>query len=362
MMRKTFLPWLGLTVAIAAIVAGGCSGAKSDQALTTDIQARMFADPQVKSANVTVAVKNGEATLTGDVPDDGARLEAYKVAANTPGVKHVQDRMTVQAASADSQEASAAPPPPPEEAPTPAVEPEHKAKKRHETADRRTMDQNMEAQAGQPSADSNSDAAPQDANSAQPQPAAAPAPPPPPQPVQVEIPAGTSVRVQMIDSIDTAVNHAGDVFHASLASPIVVGSQVVVPKGTDVYVTLTNAKSAGHMTGQSELALELSRMDFQGKTYSLSSNDYTQTASSRSKRTAETVGGGAALGALLGAVLGRGKGAAIGAAVGAGGGAAAEAATKAQQVKIPSETKLDFQLQQPVDVSYFPGQNRWSRQ
>ncbi len=124
---------------------------------------------------------------------------------------------------------------------------------------------------------------------------------------------------------------------------------------------LVNAKSAGHMTGQSTLALELVRMEFQGKSYALASNEYTQTGSSRGKRTAETVGGGAVLGTLLGAVIGGGKGAAIGAATGAGAGGVAEGVTKGQQVRIPSETKLDFSLDQPVEVSYFPEKNHSPR-
>ena len=67
------------------------------------------------------------------------------------------------------------------------------------------------------------------------------------------------------------------------------------------------------------------------------------------------------MGALLGAVIGHGKGAAIGAATGAGVGTAAEAATKGQQIQIASEVKLDFALQAPVDVSYFPEKNRSRR-
>ena len=165
----------------------------------------------------------------------------------------------------------------------------------------------------------------------------------------------------MIDGVDSAVNHTGDTFHASLISPIVVDDQIVVPAGTDVYAKLVNAKSAGHMTGQSQLALELVRMEFQGKSYALATGDYTQTGSSRGKRTAETVGGGAVVGALIGGLIGGGKGAAIGAATGAGAGGVAQGVTKGQQVKIPSETKLDFNLEQPVEVSYFPGKNRAPR-
>jgi hypothetical protein len=115
------------------------------------------------------------------------------------------------------------------------------------------------------------------------------------------------------------------------------------------------------MTGQSTLALELVRMEFQGKSYVLASNEYTQTGSSRGKRTAETVGGGAVIGTLLGAVIGGGKGAAIGAATGAGAGGAVQGVTKGQQVKIPSETKVDFSLEQPVEVSYFPEKNHTPR-
>lgn len=332
--------WLAAALAAVALAAG-CSSARKDQDVATDIKARMFSDPQVKSASVEVTVKDGEATLSGDVPDDGARLEAFKVATDTPGVKHVVDKMIVQTASAAP--ASVEPPPPAEPVrSTPKHRADAKPKSRAAYSD------------------------------PEPGPAPAPAPvnvasepvtptPPPPQPTRLEIPAGTSVRVQMIDGVDSSVNHAGEVFHASLAAPIVVNDQIVVPAGTDTYVKLVNAKSAGRMTGQSQLALELVRMDFQGKSYGLVSNEYTQTGSSRGKRTAETVGGGAAIGAVLGAIIGHGKGAAIGAATGAGAGTVAEAATKGQQVKIPSETKLDFVLDQPVEVSYFPDRNRSPR-
>ena len=44
-------------------------------------------------------------------------------------------------------------------------------------------------------------------------------------------------------------------------------------------------------------------------------------------------------------------GAAIGAGVGAGGGAGVQAAGHGAQVKIPSETKIDFTLKAPVTVT-----------
>jgi outer membrane biosynthesis protein TonB len=351
-MRMKTASILALAAIAAAAMAAGCSSAKKDEALATDIQAKMFADPQVKAANLAVTVKDGEATLTGTVRDDGAHYQAYKIASDTPGVKHVNDQMSVEAA-----QAPLAPPPAPVE-PAPAVKSERTSKSAKQHAGSKMKPKKVEQeQASAPAPEP----APAPAATPVQQEAAATPPPTPPQPKQMEIPAGTSVRVQMIDAVDSSVNHAGQVFHGSLSSPIVIDDQVVVPAGTDMYVKLTNAKSAGHMTGQSELVLELVRMDFQGKTYSLVSNDYQQTGASRGKRTAETVGGGAAVGALLGALIGHGKGAAIGAAAGAGTGTAVEAATKGQQIQIASETKLDFTLQQPVDVSYFPEKNRSPR-
>jgi len=353
-MRK-FSTFFLAALSVAALTAG-CSSTQKDQTLATDIKAKMFSDPQVKAASVDVAVKDGEAILSGEVPDDAARYEAFKVATDTPGVKHVVDKMTVKTA----QTVSVAEPAPVE--PPPAHKHERKEPKRHPDSKADSKYKSAMKSTADPAP--NPVPAPPPAASMPPEQsvtAAAPPPPPPPQPKRVEIPAGTTVRVQMIDSVDSSVNHAGETFRATLAAPIVVDDQIVVPAGTDTYVKLVNAKSAGHMTGQSALALELVRMEFQGKSYALATTEYTQTGSSRGKRTAETVGGGAVIGTLLGAVIGGGKGAAIGAATGAGAGGVVQGVTKGQQVRIPSETKLDFSLEQPVEVSYFPGKNRSPR-
>ena len=66
--------------------------------------------------------------------------------------------------------------------------------------------------------------------------------------------------------------------------------------------------------------------------------------------TAKKVVGGAGLGALIGGIAGGGKGAGIGALAGAGAGTAISAAKKGEQISIPSETLLEFRLQQPVSL------------
>ena len=61
---------------------------------------------------------------------------------------------------------------------------------------------------------------------------------------------------------------------------------------------------------------------------------------------------------FIGALAGGGKGAAIGAAAGAGVGGGVQAATKSQQIKLPSETILNFTLQAPVTVMQSSGSDR----
>ncbi len=192
-------------------------------------------------------------------------------------------------------------------------------------------------------------------------PAGAPESAPPPAPAAsmagpgydgaVTIPAGQSLLVRMVDGVDSSKNHVGDVFHATLETDLTVGNSVVARKGTDVYGRLAESKEAGHLAGSAELQLELTRIVIDGKDYPVVSSDYTLQGKGRGKNTAEKVGSGAALGAIIGAIAGGGKGAAIGAGVGAGAGGAVQVLTRGQQVKVPSETLLEFRLQQPATVT-----------
>jgi hypothetical protein len=167
----------------------------------------------------------------------------------------------------------------------------------------------------------------------------------------VTIPAGQSLLVRMIDGVDSSKNHVGDVFHASLETDLMVNDTIVARKGTDVYGRLAEAKEAGHLSGSAELQLELTRMIVDGKDYPVVSSDYNLKGKGRGSNTAKKVGGGAVAGAIIGAIAGGGKGAAIGAGVGSAAGAGVQVFTRGQQVKVPSETLLEFRLQQPVTVT-----------
>jgi hypothetical protein len=166
----------------------------------------------------------------------------------------------------------------------------------------------------------------------------------------VTIPAGTRISVRTIDGIDTTKNQVGDRFQASLEEPLMVDGSVIVAKGADVYGRLAESKESGTFTGRSQLRLELTGIVVNGQTVPVVTGEYELTGKSRGASTAKRTVGGAAVGTVIGAIAGGGKGAAIGAGAGAGVGAGSEIITKGDQVKVPSETLLDFTLQQDVSI------------
>lgn len=167
---------------------------------------------------------------------------------------------------------------------------------------------------------------------------------------RVTVPAGTRILIRVVDSIDTTKQKAGYRFTASLETNLQVDTRVVAPRGTTVYGQLISASSAGRMSGSSELTLQLTDIVINGTSYPLLTSDYSIRGSGEGSNTAKKIIGGAGLGALIGGIAGGGKGAGIGALVGAGGGTAVAATKKGEQLSIPSETLLEFRLQQPAPL------------
>jgi hypothetical protein len=193
-----------------------------------------------------------------------------------------------------------------------------------------------------------------------PPPPPAPPPPPPPQDVQppapqqlgITLPAGTNFTIRMIDSVDSQKAKTGDTFAASLDSPVTdpANGNIVIPRGADVVVKLVDSKQSGKIAGRTELALALMSVRVNGQLAEINSQTISEKSSDRAGRSAGTIGGGAVGGAVLGGILGGGKGAAIGLGAGAAGGTAVELATKGQRVKVPSETRLTFVLDNAVRI------------
>jgi hypothetical protein len=307
---------LAATVLAAACITlslVGCNKGVSDQTLATDIQAKLFADPNAKTANVKVGVANGVVTLTGDAPTSDIALQVVNIANGTTGVKSVNNQLQIDNTPAAS--AAATPPPVTSPTPQPMAPP--------------VMAQNPPPPAPQQAADHDRDHMRHEA------------------PVTVTIPAGTDIGVRMIDGVSSKTNTAGQTFRASLSSPVVIHGRTILPSGADATVLLDAARGAGRIKGSSELEVRLIKM----AGYDVDSSVHDQAGHGRGKQTAVRTGIGAAAGAIIGALAGGGRGAAIGSLAGGGAGAGIQLATHGQQVSIPSETRLTFSLRSPIVVT-----------
>jgi hypothetical protein len=152
----------------------------------------------------------------------------------------------------------------------------------------------------------------------------------------------------MIEAVDSKVAHLGQTFRASVDEAVLVNGQTVIPRGADAIAKLVEDQQSGKFEGKTILTLALTDITINGQMIDTITGNVSQASSSRGARTAKVVGGATALGAIIGALAGGGRGAAVGAASGAAVGGGAQVLTKGQQVKIPSETRLTFTLQQPI--------------
>jgi len=363
-MKRTSLLVSSFVLAIILGLGVGCASKPNDAKISSDIQGKFSQDSGLSTKNLNVDSSNGVVTLAGSVDNDAQREAAGRQAASVAGVKTVINNLLVSNVGKPSAIAENATPPVTSPAMNaPATEPAKPSKSAKSTKPRRdsapaqnTPDDGANAQGNnqptQTAANDTPASRPDNASANQ-----APATQAPPAPKKLIIDQGTQLSVRLIDPIDSEKNQTGDTFHATLNAPLTSDGEQAVPAGVELTGHLVDVKSAGKFAGQSQVVMQLDSLTSGGKSYSLQTDQYKKTGSSRGKNTAEKVGGGAVLGGIIGALAGGGKGAAIGAAAGAGVGGGVQAATKSQQIKLPSETVLNFTLQEPITVVQAPAPN-----
>lgn len=351
-MKNNFLHKSSLfLLAVILGVGAGCAKKPDDAQISSEIQNKFSQDSGLSGKQLTVQASDGVITLGGSVDNEAQRDAATRQAAAVPGVKQVISNLQVGSAAAETKETpapevtKASSAPPPRAKPAPGKKP---AKSRASARPAASHD-DASGDDDTGSTMAKNDAPPTPAATPVSQPVAA-VPPPPPAPKKVIVDQGTQLTIRLVDTIDSEKNQAGDTFHATLNAPLTSDGEEVIPAGSEVAGHITDLKSAGKFKGQSLVALQLDSITSGGRTYNIHTDQYKKEGSSRGKNTAEKVGGGAAIGAIIGAIAGGGKGAAIGAAAGGGVGGGVQAATKGQQIKLPSETVLNFTLQAPVTV------------
>jgi hypothetical protein len=183
----------------------------------------------------------------------------------------------------------------------------------------------------------------QSVNFSQPQTTAARSRDAAPSPKAVTIPAGTSFRVRTVDLIDVDATKAGAKFAASLDDPIMLGGDVIVPRGAEVALVATKVDQGGRFKGSDLVELKVNSIKVRGRAFPVVTSLAETKSAGDGKKSTRKVLGGTGLGAIVGGIAGGGTGAAIGALAGGAAGTAM-AASGQPHLKIPAETRLQFQL------------------
>ena len=352
------------SVMLAGVLAAGigCTKAPDDSQATQQIQTRLNQDSGLQGKGITVQTTAGVVTLSGTVDNDTQRTAAARYASETAGIKQVVNNLVVGGVvpavaaapeatpdSAVKKEVAQAPPPVrmrQETKPRPST-PRHA---KSEVPDQDFWDKGKGKDQSDSTSQNNTMASAAPVASSTP--AATPAaPPPPPEPKKWTVQSGTVVAIRLVDPIDSETAQAGQTFRATLDSPLASEGDIAIPSGYNVEGHVVDVKSAGKFAGQSLLVLQLDRIMVGGKSYSVQTNQYRRQGNNRTTNTAEKVGAGAVIGAIIGGIAGGGKGAGIGAAAGGGVGGGVQAAGKGQQIKLASESVLNFTLESPVTVT-----------
>jgi hypothetical protein len=180
-----------------------------------------------------------------------------------------------------------------------------------------------------------------------------PPPPPPPSPARVPasviVPAKTLVNVRLTEAIDVDATKAGAVFRALVDDPVMLEGKVIIPRSAAVAVQAVRVEQSGTIKGSDKISLKANSIAFGGRTYEVVTAYVEAKGAGEGKRSARKIGGGVGLGAIVGGIAGGGEGAAIGAVV--GGLTGTVVASQGQEhLKLPAETRLQFQLSAAVTV------------
>ena len=314
--------------------------AEGNARVASEVENRIRADRRLQMSQVQVRASNGIVTLFGDVGSDAERVAAAQDADLPGGVEALVNNLRVITNQSPTggllkPSASVAPivrGPAAESSPAEAIS---------SRTSRGTM--------------ASSNTHPTDSkvfgvsSSSSPVPTSA-MKTPLSEPEQITVPYGTVLAVRLTETLSSELNQPGDTFSASLGSPIVIGNRVIIPEGAGVKGKIVDARNARRFGGRSALVIEVTQLAYNGRTYDLRSNQYSQQGASRNAYAAAAVTGGTGVGAIIGTIVGRGKGAAIGAVIGAAAGTGVQAVTKRAPAELRAESTLSFRLETPLTL------------
>jgi hypothetical protein len=164
--------------------------------------------------------------------------------------------------------------------------------------------------------------------------------------------------------ISSRTTRAGAKLAFTVTRDVVVDNILVIPCGATVYGTVVSAKQAGRLAGASNLTLQLTSLNLDGKSYPLYTPPFKVVGESKTRPTVNKIATGAAIGAAAmdariatsnPSNLTREPGPrafsdAVAAGLGAGVGTAIAASSPPSIALIPAESEMEFTLASPIAV------------
>jgi len=167
-----------------------------------------------------------------------------------------------------------------------------------------------------------------------------------------QLQAGTIMRLQMDNEINSKVASVNDTFTTTLTVPVKVQEMVVLPVGTVIEGRVTKVKRAsyGGRGGSLEVSFQTLQLlnggkrGIEGVLVTKLKAETSQTAN------VLTILGGTALGGIVGAVSRSQNGSLIGAGVGTGAGTSVAFLRKGSDVKIRAAEEFEIKLTKNVNL------------
>jgi hypothetical protein len=191
---------------------------------------------------------------------------------------------------------------------------------------------------------------------------------------EIVVPAGTRIPLALVNSLSTKHSAEGDRVYLQTVFPITITGRIVIPRGSYVTGTVTEAKRPGRVKGKGELFLRFDSLTLpNGVTREFRSRLGGTDADagefdreegkirgegnkgSDARTVAKTTGAGAAVGGIAGSAAGHaGMGVGIGAAAGAAAGLASVLLSRGPDLILPKGTS--FQMVLDRNLRFKPGE------
>lgn len=167
---------------------------------------------------------------------------------------------------------------------------------------------------------------------------------------EITVPAGTNLPLELTTAVASDASSVEDTVRATLRTPVSVNGTQVLPAGTEVVGSVTDAERSGKVKGRARIAFRFNSLTHAGERYDISTAPIAREAEGTKKEDALKIGVGAGAGAAVGAILGGGDGAAKGAAIGGAGGTGVVLATRGKEVRLGAGADVTTRLTAPLTI------------